>query len=95
VRVSGRRADGRARLGRSPGHLATLVGRKTEGTVQHWIADRHMVEARRLLVETTLTVEAIGADVGFRDPSSFIKSLRRAHAVTPMRWRRAGAGVAD
>jgi AraC family transcriptional activator of pobA len=56
--------------------------------------ERRMAEARRLLVETTLTVEAIGAEVGFRDPSYFIRSFRRAHAVTPMQGRRAGAGVA-
>ena len=78
----------------SPGHLTTLVGRKTGRTVQQWISERRMAEARRLLVETPLTVEAIGADVGFRDPSYFIKSFRRAHAVTPLQWRRAGGGVA-
>ena len=70
------------------------LGHKTGRTVQQWIAERRMAEARRLLVETALTVEAVGAAVGFRDPSYFIKSFRRAHTVTPLQWRRAGGGVA-
>ncbi len=78
----------------SPGHLTTLVGRKTGRTVQQWISEQRMAEARRLLVETPLTVAAVGAAVGFRDPSYFIKSFRRAHAVTPLQWRRAGGDVA-
>jgi AraC family transcriptional activator of pobA len=77
-------------VGLSPGHLTTLVGQKTGRTVQQWINERRMAEARRLLVETSLTVEAVGAEVGFRDPSYFIKSFRRAHAVTPLQWRRTG-----
>jgi len=58
-----------------PGHRTTLVGRKTGRTVQQWISERRMAEGRRLLVETAPTVEAVGADVGFRDPSYFIKSF--------------------
>ena len=35
----------------SPGHLTTVVRRKTGRTVLEWIAERRMAEARRLLVE--------------------------------------------
>lgn len=76
----------------TPGHLTTVVGRKTGRTVQQWITERRMTEARRLLVETDLTVDAIAATVGYRDPGYFIKSFKRSHTVTPMRWRRAGRG---
>jgi AraC-like DNA-binding protein len=76
-------------VGLSPGHLTTIVGRKTERTVQQWITERRMTEARRLLVETDLTVDAIGARVGYRDPSYFIKSFKRTHTLTPLQWRRA------
>jgi AraC family transcriptional regulator, transcriptional activator of pobA len=76
-------------VGLTPGHLTTIVGRKTGRTVQHWITERRMTEARRALVETDLTVEAIGARVGYRDPSYFIKIFKRTHALTPLQWRRA------
>ena len=79
-----------AAVGLTPGHLTTVVGRKTGRTVQAWIAERRMAEARRLLAGTDLTVEAIGAAVGIPDPSYFIRRFRVAHGVTPLAWRRAG-----
>jgi AraC family transcriptional activator of pobA len=82
--------DVAAAVGLTPGHLTTVVGRKTGRTVQQWITERRMVEARRLLVETELTVEAVGARVGYRDPGYFARRFRRAHGASPLEWRRAG-----
>jgi AraC family transcriptional activator of pobA len=41
----------------SLGHLTTVVKRKTGRAVQEWIAERRMAQARRLLIETDLSVE--------------------------------------
>jgi AraC family transcriptional activator of pobA len=83
-------ADVAATIGLTPGHLTTVVGRKTGRTVQQWITERRMVEARRLLAETELTVEAVGARVGYRDPGYFARRFRHAHGASPLEWRRAG-----
>jgi AraC family transcriptional regulator, transcriptional activator of pobA len=77
-------------LNLSAGHLTTVVRRKTGRTVQEWIAERRMAQARRLLVETDLTVAEVGRRVGYDDPVYFSRSFRRTHATTPLRWRRAG-----
>jgi AraC family transcriptional activator of pobA len=82
--------DVAAAVSLSPGHLTTVVRRKTGRTVQEWIAERRLAQARRLLVETDLTVAEIGRRVGYADPAYFNRSFRRAHASTPLRWRRAG-----
>jgi len=74
----------------SPGHLTTVVRRKTGRTVVEWIAERRLAQARRLLVETDLSVEEIGHRVGYNDPTYFVRSFRRAHGTTPLGWRRAG-----
>jgi AraC-like DNA-binding protein len=74
----------------SPGHLTTVVRRKTGRTVQAWIAERRLAEARRLLVETDLGVEEVGRQVGYADPGYFARSFRHAHGATPLGWRRAG-----
>ena len=74
----------------SPGHLTTVVRRKTGRTVQEWIAERRMAQARRLLVETDLTVAEVGRRVGYADPVYFARSFRRDHGSTPLRWRHAG-----
>jgi AraC family transcriptional regulator, transcriptional activator of pobA len=74
----------------SPAYLTTIVRRKTGRTVQEWIAERRMAQARRLLVESDLTVEEVGRRVGYADPVYFARSFRRTHGTTPLRWRRAG-----
>jgi AraC-like DNA-binding protein len=77
-----------AAVGLTPGHLTTVVRRRTGRTVQGWIDERRMAEARRLLAETDLTAAAIGAAVGIPDPSYFVRRFRVAHGITPLAWRR-------
>ena len=74
----------------SPGHLTTVVRRKTGRTVLEWIAELRMAQGRRLLVETDLSVEEVGRRVGYGHPGYFVRSFRRAHGTTPLGWRRAG-----
>ena len=81
-------ADVAADVGMSPGHLTTVVRRQTGRTVQQWIAERRLADARRLLVETDLTVASIGETVGYKDPSYFVRTFKRAHGLTPLEWRR-------
>jgi AraC-like DNA-binding protein/quercetin dioxygenase-like cupin family protein len=84
--------DVAAALNLSPGHLTTVVRRKTGRTVQAWINERRLAQARRLLVGTDWTVAEVGRRVGFADPVYFSRMFRRAHGTTPLRWRRAGRG---
>jgi AraC-like DNA-binding protein len=42
-------SDAARAVGLTPGHLTTVVRRKTGRTVGEWIAERRMAEARRLL----------------------------------------------
>lgn len=77
-------------VGLSAGHLTTVVGRRTGRTVQQWITERRLAEARRLLAETDLTVQAVAGRVGYADASYLIRRFRAAHGVPPQEWRRAG-----
>ncbi len=79
----------------SPGYLTTVVRRRTGRTVQEWITARRLSEARRLLVTTDLAVADIARRVGYEDPAYFVRTFRRAHGTTPLRWRRAGRPAAD
>jgi AraC family transcriptional activator of pobA len=74
----------------SPGHLTTVVRRKTGRTVVEWIPERRLAQARRLLVETDLSAEEVGRRIGYNDPTYFVRSFKRAHGTTPLAWRRAG-----
>src|ERR687889_750378 len=74
---------------RPAGHLTTVVRRKTGRTVQQWITERRMQQARVLLAETDLTVAALARRVGYPDVSYFIKRFRADHGMTPAQWRHA------
>lgn len=82
-------ADVAAAVGLSGGHLTTVVRRRTGRTVQQWIAERRMQEARRLLADTDLPVAAVARRAGYPDASYFIRRFARAHGSTPLPWRRA------
>jgi AraC family transcriptional regulator, transcriptional activator of pobA len=81
-------------VGLTPGHLTTVVGRRTGRTVQQWITERRMREARRLLADTDLAVVEIAVQVGYREAGYFVRRFRSAHGVTPGAWRRAGRAPA-
>ncbi|WP_285742377.1 AraC family transcriptional regulator [Lentzea sp. NBRC 105346] len=74
----------------SPGHLTSTVRRRTGRTVQEWITERRMVQARRLLAATELPISEIGRQVGFPDAGYFARTFGKVHGMSPARWRRAG-----
>jgi AraC-like DNA-binding protein len=74
-------------LGVTPGHLTTIVRRRTGRTVQEWIIERRMAEARSLLSDTELPVGEISRRVGMSDPGYFSRLFRRSHGTSPREWR--------
>ena len=74
----------------SPGHLTTTVRRRTGRTVQEWIAERRMVQARRLLAATELPISDIARRVGYPDAGYFARTFGKMHGTSPTQWRRAG-----
>ncbi len=74
-------------VGMTPGHLTTLVRRRTGRTVGEWIIERRMAESRRLLADTDLSVGEVARRVGISDPGYFSRLFRRAHGTSPRTWR--------
>jgi AraC family transcriptional regulator, transcriptional activator of pobA len=74
-------------LGMTPGHLTTVVRRRTGRTVQEWIIERRMTEARTLLEETDLPVAEVARRVGVSDPGYFSRLFSRVHGTSPRNWR--------
>jgi AraC family transcriptional regulator, transcriptional activator of pobA len=71
----------------SPGHLTATVRGQTGRTVQQWITERRMVQARRLLAATALPIGEVGRRVGFPDAGYFARTFGKVHGVSPARWR--------
>ncbi|OBG60260.1 MULTISPECIES: AraC family transcriptional regulator [unclassified Mycobacterium] len=74
-------------LGITAGHLTTVVRRRTGRTVQEWIIERRMAEARTLLAETDLPIAEVAGRVGIGDPGYFSRLFGRTHGVAPRVWR--------
>jgi AraC-like DNA-binding protein len=74
-------------LGMTPGHLTTVVRRRTGRTVGDWIVERRMAAARGLLAETDLSIAEIARRVGVTDPGYFSRLFGRTHGASPRAWR--------
>ncbi|MEY9873983.1 AraC family transcriptional activator of pobA [Streptacidiphilus sp. MAP12-33] len=74
-------------VGMTPGHVTTVVRRRTGRTVVEWITERRLTEARRLLADTDLPIAEIARRVGLPDPGYFARVFRARHAATPREYR--------
>ncbi|NNH74644.1 helix-turn-helix transcriptional regulator [Nocardia uniformis] len=74
-------------VGLTPAYLTTLVRRRTGRTVQDWITERRMTEARRLLTGSELSITEVARHVGMLDPGYFTRVFRRANGMPPRAWR--------
>jgi AraC-like DNA-binding protein len=75
-------------LGYTPGHLTTLVRKRTGRPLLEWITERRMTEVRRMLRETDLPLDVVAARTGLRDAAYLVRRFRDRHGITPQRWRR-------
>ncbi|MFA1541841.1 helix-turn-helix domain-containing protein [Actinomadura monticuli] len=82
-------ADVARALGYTPGHLTTVLRRRTGRPLLEWITERRMIEVRRLLRETDLPLDAVAARTGLRDAAYLVRRFRSRYGITPERWRRA------
>jgi len=61
---------------------------KTLGTTPKTMIDqRVMLEAKRLLIHTNLSIKEIGYELGFEEPTNFIKYFRKHTQKTPIEFR--------
>jgi AraC-like DNA-binding protein len=60
----------------------------TEGVAAKALINQRLVlEAKRLLAHTTLTVQAIGRDLGFEEATNFVKFFRKQAGIPPLAFR--------
>ncbi|GAA1978763.1 helix-turn-helix domain-containing protein [Amycolatopsis minnesotensis] len=79
-----------ARIGVTPGYLTKVVKAETGRTPSQLARAARMLEAKRLLATTALSVRQVAARVGFVDPAYFCRFFRRETGVSPGDFRRAG-----
>lgn len=76
-----------ADLGSTP-YLLNRVCRSALGMrASHLVRARHVQEAKRLLLFSSLSVTEIGLLLGYDDPAHFARSFRQATSQSPREWR--------
>ncbi len=78
-----------ARLGVSPSYLNEAVKTVTGRTPAGFLRQAQVMEAKRLLARTDLSVAQVAAGLGFADPAYFCRFFRRESGQTPGQFRRA------
>lgn len=74
-------------VGYSCAYLTNLVHQETGRTVNKWITEYRMAEARLLLLKTNQPVNQIAVEVGYQGTEHFIRQFRQLHGITPKAWR--------
>ena len=71
----------------SPKHLSQTVKNITGKVAKDHIQDRLVLEAKRLLLHTDLTVKQIGYKIGFDEPLHFSSFFKKKAGVSPSDFR--------
>ena len=74
--------------------LARACRQSRDASPKRLIDARVVLEAKRRLATTADTVEAVGYDLGFSEPTNFVKFFKRVVGTTPEAFRRSLGGAA-
>ena len=82
-------ADYAQMLNITPRQLSDITRQFVGRTAKHLIEDRLILEARRLLTFTNLSVKEIAHRLGYKDPSHFSKIFKKKTQTTPQDYKTA------
>lgn len=74
-------------LGITANHLNDVIKEATGTSAGAHIRSRKLLDAKRLLLHSSLSISEIGYRLGFKDPSYFSRFFRRYEASTPATFR--------
>ena len=74
-------------LGVTPDYLAQVAKHTTGRTPLVMIAERVMLEAKKLLRYTDLNISEIAAYMGYEEPTHFTRFFRKNAGMSPSSWR--------
>jgi two-component system response regulator YesN len=74
-------------LNLSPSHLQHLFKGETGSQLGHWLTERRLRRAARLLLENSMSVKEVAYAVGYKHPPSFVRAFERMFRQTPGSYR--------
>jgi AraC family transcriptional activator of pobA len=76
------------KIGITAAHLNVLCRQAVNRSALELIHQRMLLEARRSLVYTAMTVSVVSYSLGFSDPAYFTRFFKRATGLSPKEFRR-------
>lgn len=73
-------------LNMTPKHLNRIVKASLNKTVTDLISDRVILEAKRLLIYSTLSVSQIADELGYEDSAYFFRLFKKKTGLTPVEF---------
>ncbi len=71
----------------SVNYLNEAIKKMTGFSVSYWIAQQILLEAKRLLIYTTIDVKEIAYEIGYPDPAYFSKWFKKQEGISPLSFR--------
>jgi len=71
----------------TPNYLSSIIKKNTGDSIQEWIKNIIIMEAKNKLKTTDLTVLQISEDLNFANPSFFGRFFKQYVGVTPLKYR--------
>ena len=76
-----------AQMGLTPNHLNHICQKVLGKTASQLLHERVVIEAQRLLTHTAQSVKEVGFQLGFEDPSYFVRFFKKYTGHTPVGFR--------
>jgi AraC family transcriptional activator of pobA len=80
-------SDFASKLGISYKHLNEICKRFTSKTAKNFIDDFVILEIKRKLSSTSLSIKEIGFEIGFDEPTNFLKYFKNLAGQTPLEFK--------
>lgn len=81
-------ADYAEMLNKSPKTLSNLFSKLSNKTPLQFIQDRKMLEARRLLRHSEMSIKEIGFEIGFEDVQTFSRFFKKIERQSPTEYKK-------
>lgn len=72
----------------NPGYFSTVIKNKTGKTVNQWIIEKTITEAKALLKSSQAPVQNVAYQLAFSEPTQFSKFFKKYTGLTPTAFRR-------
>ncbi|MDO4445022.1 MAG: DNA-binding response regulator [Bacillota bacterium] len=72
----------------SPAYLSKLFKTYGNEKLSVYIMYQKLQEAKKMLLETDMSVQQIGVELGYQSPQAFARAFRRELGMTPQEYRR-------